>query len=206
VRPAVIVRAYTPADHAEAVGVLARGMRDNPQHLAAFGDDPERRRRCLARLFDAMLRVTPQQPHCAIADGVMVGVIGALPPGRCQPSMRERLRLFPAVAALGPSAARRVVSWTGRWADADIEEPHVHLGPVAVDLHLQGRGIGSRMMEAHCADVDAQGATAYLETDRPENVRFYERSGYEVIGEADVIGVHNWYMRRPPAASSATTM
>jgi hypothetical protein len=34
-----------------AVGMLARGMRDNPLHVAAYGDDPERRLRCHARMM-----------------------------------------------------------------------------------------------------------------------------------------------------------
>ena len=32
---------------------------------------------------------------------------------------------------------------------------------------------------------------AYLETDKRENVAFYERFGFEVVGEHKVLGVHN---------------
>ena len=53
----------------------------------------------------------------------------------------------------------------GTWAKHDPEEPHWHLGPVAVDAHL--------------------------ETDRPENVSFYERFGFEIVGEQEVLGVPN---------------
>jgi hypothetical protein len=53
-------------------------------------------------------------------------------------------------------------------------------------------------MREHCQRLDADGLVGYLETDKPENVRFYERSGYEVIGEAAVVGVPNWFMRRAP--------
>ena len=45
--------------------------------------------------------------------------------------------------------------------------------------------------------MDSAGALAYLETDKPENVRFYERFGFEVVTEDDVVGVHNWFMTRP---------
>jgi predicted N-acetyltransferase YhbS len=83
------------------------------------------------------------------------------------------------------------------WAKRDPDEPHVHLGPVAVDVHLQGQGIGSLMMEQHCRQLDAAGEVGYLETDKLENVRFYERFGFEVVGEAPVIDVPNWFMRRP---------
>ena len=67
---------------------------------------------------------------------------------------------------------------------------------MAVDAHLQGMGIGSKLMRVFCAKMDAAGEDAYLETDKPENVRFYERFGYEVIGEERVLEVQNWFMRR----------
>ena len=70
------------------------------------------------------------------------------------------------------------------------------LGPVAVDTHLQGTGIGSGLMRAFCGRMDAAGEVAYLETDKPINVRFYERFGFEVAGEEEVLGVPNWFMTR----------
>ena len=72
---------------------------------------------------------------------------------------------------------------------------------VAVDAGLQGLGIGSRLLERYCAQVDAAGEAAYLETDKPINVRFYERFGFEVIGEQDVLGTRNWFMRRAPRSA-----
>jgi hypothetical protein len=51
-------------------------------------------------------------------------------------------------------------------------------------------------MEVFCARVDAAGEVAYLETDKLVNVRFYERFGFEVIGEQEVLRVPNWFMRR----------
>jgi predicted N-acetyltransferase YhbS len=76
--------------------------------------------------------------------------------------------------------------------------PHSHLGPLAVDTHLQGQGIGSRIMEEYCRRLDATGVLGYLETDKPENVPFYERFGYATVEHADVLGVPNWFMRRAP--------
>ena len=67
-----------------------------------------------------------------------------------------------------------------------------------ISAHLQGMGIGSALLREFCAKMDASGETAYLETDKPENVRFYERFGFEVIGEEYVLGVPNWFMTRRP--------
>jgi len=68
---------------------------------------------------------------------------------------------------------------------------------VAVDRPLQGRGIGSAMLEEVCARIDRTGGLLYLEADKPENVRFYQKYGFQTIVEAPVLGVRNWFMQRP---------
>ena len=184
---------------AAAVAVLARGMRDNPNHVAIFGPDPAGRVRALERGFATYFRViTAQEPLCARLDGVVVGVAGALPPGRCRLSAAQKLRLFPSMAGLSIRDMWRASRVSGAWARRDPDEPHSHLGPVAVDEGLKGRGIGSRLMEAYCRHVDEANLAAYLETETPRNVRFYERFGFEVLDRAEVLGNPNWFMWRSP--------
>lgn len=186
-----------PGEAAAAVGVLARGMRDNPLHVAVFGPDPDRRVRLLTRIFTPLLEAAqPGAPLCARLDRELVGVTGVAPPGTCQPSFVQQVRFLPALVACGPRTAARAGRWLRAWSDRDPDEPHVHLGPLAVDTHLQGRGVGSKLLAEHCLRLDAAGQTGYLETDRPENVPLYERNGYEVVDEARVLDVPNWFMRR----------
>jgi len=84
----------------------------------------------------------------------------------------------------------------------DPSEPHVHLGPIGVEPALQGHGIGSQMLAVYCEQLDLTGDAGYLETDKPENVRLYERFGFEVRSHAFVLGVQNWFMWRPPTRHS----
>jgi len=185
----------------EAVDVLARGMRDNPLQVAAYGDDPARRLRCHAILCRSLFRAFPaQQPICALRDGTLMGVTGVFPVGTCQPTALQSGRLLPSMVALGPRTAARAGRWFSTWAKHDLNEPHVHLGPLAVDAHLQGQGFGSLIMQEHCRRLDGPGEVGYLETDKSENVRFYERFGFEVIGETPVLGVTSWFMRRAARA------
>jgi ribosomal protein S18 acetylase RimI-like enzyme len=187
-----------PADVPAAVGVLARGMRDNPIHVAAFGPDPERRERMLARMFRSLWRHWDQREAlCAKRDGELVGVCGRLGPGACRLSPLQGLRMVPVLATGGPGTVVRTLRWVSAWDKRDPAERHEHLGPVAVDRHLQGLGIGTAMLSAHVEDLDLQRITGWLETDKPENVRLYERFGYTVEEQAEVLGVPNWFMRRP---------
>lgn len=78
----------------------------------------------------------------------------------------------------------------------DPRERHQHVELVVVEAGLQGMGIGSRMMEELCREMDALPDMAHLETDTEADVRFYERYGFEVTGEARVLGARNWYMQR----------
>src|SRR3954449_10812852 len=87
----------------EAVGVLARGMRDNPIHVAAFGPDPERRGRILLRMFGDLFRVLEgYRAVCARRDGAIVGVAGRADDGACMPDLLQKLRLAPALLSLRP--------------------------------------------------------------------------------------------------------
>jgi ribosomal protein S18 acetylase RimI-like enzyme len=192
------IGAIGEAEIEEVLDVVSRGMRDNPQHVAAFGEDPATRRRRFRALMAAAFSASDFS-HALVArreDGVIVGVCGMLPPGNCRPDLRRGLRLLPALLSIGPRAAGRLMRWMGAWQRHDPKERHWHLGPLAVDAHLQGEGVGSRMMRVFCARMDAAGEDAYLETDKPINVRFYERFGFEVVGEEDVLGVPNWFMLR----------
>jgi ribosomal protein S18 acetylase RimI-like enzyme len=193
------VGALDPSGMEEAIGVVVRGMRDNLTHVAAFGEDPERRLWSLRRFFGAAFAVMGLHEHMMVArgeDGRIVGVMGMMPPGDCLPGPRERFRVLPALLRNGPRAAGRTMRWLEVWSRRDPEERHWHLGPLAVDTHLQGRGAGGRLMQVFCAQMDAARSDAYLETDEEIDVRFYERYGFEIVGEEEVLGVKNWFMFR----------
>ena len=146
----------------EALGVISRGMRDNPIHIAAFGNDPERRKKSLHRFFGAAFAVMGLQEHMLVArseDGVIVGVMGMMPPGDCLPGPGQQLRMLPTLLRNGPGAAGRTMRWLGAWGKRDPDERHWHFGPLAVDARLQGRGIGSKLLRVFCARMDAAGKT-----------------------------------------------
>jgi ribosomal protein S18 acetylase RimI-like enzyme len=64
--------------------------------------------------------------------------------------------------------------------------PHWHLGKVGVDPAYRRMGLGSRLMAYRLSMCDAQGLSAYLESSNRENLSFYERLGFEVLGEIQV--------------------
>ena len=195
------VRQLQREELVDAARLVGRGMSDNPANVRAFGmQDTEHRSRVLARFFVPVLQGLFLRGSIlgALGDDTLVGVCGMARPGLCQPAFLEKLRVLPAVAfGNSPGTPLRLLRWAGEWARRDPPQSHWHLGPVAVDPHWRGQGIGTAMVRAFCAIVDACGSLSYLETDKSENVRFYQKFGFEVVAEADILGVANWFMSRP---------
>jgi len=85
----------------------------------------------------------------------------------------------------------------GEWARRDPPIAHWHLGPVAVAASARRGGVGGALVSAFCTRVDAAGGVAYLETDKRENIHFYERHGFSVTAEGEVLNITSWFMTRP---------
>jgi ribosomal protein S18 acetylase RimI-like enzyme len=203
------VRDLPHAEFDSAARLLARSMRDNPVNARAFGPDQERRSRALAAFFRPALEGARRRAVVlgAFRDNALIGVAVAARPRQCQPTPFEKLRILPAVLFQAPvGTTARVLHWVGEWARVDPPEPHWHLGPIAVDPTAQGQGVGGAMLRALCALADDDSKFAYLETDKPENVRIYERFGFAVTAERKVLGQPNWFMvrggSRAPSGSS----
>lgn len=202
-----------------AAGVAARGMRDNPNSVALFGNDPVRRVRALEPMFQLVLLSLQRPGLVARRNGAIVGIATLAPPDRCffrqtmdrnktiriaGKSLRFAIPSVPGqlllpLLALGPGALSRISALGEAGMRHDPRERHQHVELVVVEAALQGMGIGGRMMEELCRHMDQIPDIAHLETDKEENVRFYERFGFEVTGEARVLGVRNWYMHRVPS-------
>lgn len=68
-------------------------------------------------------------------------------------------------------------------AEHHPSEPHWYLPLIAVDPNWGGRGLGTLLMKYALQRCDEEGIAAYLESSNPENVPFYQRHGFKVIGE-----------------------
>jgi GNAT superfamily N-acetyltransferase len=197
----ITITLMSPQQMPEAGRVLGAAFSSSPLERAVRGTIDERQRRGLVVAYTATCRL-PGQVRIALGDHRVAGVIRWVESPRCQLRLREKLAMAPtAITAFGrnlPNAMR----WVAAWSKRDPLEPHVHLGPIGVTPELQGRGIGSRMLSVYCEELDLAGDPGYLETDKPENVRLYERFGFEVQDEAELLGVPNWFMWRAPTQPS----
>ena len=84
-----------------------------------------------------------------------------------------------------------------------MERPHAYLWFLGVAPAAQGHGVGSALLRAAAARLDAAGTPAYLETGTTRNVALYERHGFKVLSEhrARADAPPMWSMWREPAAA-----
>ena len=77
---------------------------------------------------------------------------------------------------------------------------HWYLYVLGVEPSLQGNGHGSYLMKDKLEDIDQQGISAYLETSLERNIKFYEKHGFHLIKEGNILetGVYQYFMLREP--------
>jgi predicted N-acetyltransferase YhbS len=188
---------FEQKDSSAAAHVLSLAMVSCLIHVAVFGSQDEEVRRVQQLMFDRMLRHRPGLVYLARHDDRIVGVMRL---HECQGGAAAEP--LDDEAALQDTESRAAY-WQAVWDYHDPREPHWHLGPVGVLPELQGSGIGTALMRRFCQEVDARGAAAFLETDQPGNVRFYQGFGFQLVEEVDIFGVRNYFMWRLPISDRA---
>lgn len=127
-----------------------------------------------------------------------------LPPGAAPRSTLRELR----VTALCASALVRgrnrlkALAILNEMDKQHPSEPHWYLAAIGVDPLFQGRGIGTALLRTRLDVCDRTGLPAYLETQKPENVPYYERFGFTVRHTVAKQGCPTlWAMWRDPPVS-----
>jgi ribosomal protein S18 acetylase RimI-like enzyme len=187
-------------DELPAAGaLLGRAYRDNPFMVAFIGDNADDRLTAMEVIHGTRVSALNPPAIAAHRDGTLVGVCGFDAPGAPPLPPEAMQQMMLALSSLGPHILPNMQVALAEFGKRAPAERHWHLGPVGVHVDAQGKGIGSLMMTEFCARMDAVGDLAFLETDLPQNVRLYEKFGFETIEEAEVLGVPGWFMVRRPS-------
>jgi len=191
----VNIREMKKADVPQLLEALGKAFATTPGWLAVFRDDPVIARRIQIG-FEVVFKYLPVNIFIAELDGRVVGGmwIAKWPACQAHPSLKMGISMVVKFGGLGPLI--RTVKWLVAWGKHDPPKPHWHLKGLGVAPDFQGKGIGSQMVKFYYDIVDRDMIEAYLETG-PDNVRFYERFGFKVVGEEIINGSKNCYMLRP---------
>lgn len=156
------------------------------------------------KFFDAVVRdmLHPQRDVWVADDGgVMKGAAIWLSPGLKAfdfPWWRELFYTPLFLSIAGGAGLKRAQELGARLTACHPAVPHAHLQFLGVSSEAQGQGIGSALLKATLAPLDASGTVGYLEASTERNVALYARHGFEVTNEFDLPGLHFWCMTRMP--------
>jgi ribosomal protein S18 acetylase RimI-like enzyme len=179
--------------------VIGQAFADNPNSLAIGGGD----RATAQRVMRGGARIAKFGRSCShglVAErgDQIVGALNAARWPRCQLGAWDKVKSAPVMVRVMGTALPRAMKLAGVWTKHDPKEPHWHIGPIGVLPASQGQGIGKALLGSFLETVDEDGSMAYLETDVDRNVSLYEEFGFHVLGQMDILGVNNRFMRRAP--------
>jgi GNAT superfamily N-acetyltransferase len=180
----------------EIVSVLSDAFQDYPVMRYVLGPDvpavgaPYKvRLHRLVQLF-ASARAYRGEPMMGVRDdsgALAAAAVMSLP--RSSNPLPAFIALRESVwAELGAEARSRYDAYLAAANFFAASGPHHHLNMIGVRKARQRLGLARELLEAvhKVASDDLQSTGVSLTTERPENLPFYERFGYEVVGHARV--------------------
>lgn len=188
----------------QAASVLAASFFDYPMFTFYF-PETQRRERYLSWYLGNVL-------NCAVRYGEVYstpeisGVLFYLPPGHTRITLWENIRngfLFTPIVMglLNYQRSMACEDFVGKVHETIMNgRPHYYLWGLAVDPAQKKTGIGSALMQLLLSRADAETKPVYLETHDENNVRYYQRMGFQLAG-TEVIPKYNlpiWCMVREP--------
>jgi GNAT superfamily N-acetyltransferase len=191
-------------DEAAVLGeVLADAFAEDPVFAWLIPPEVRSREDRLRTFFTSMSRgYLRQGKPCYVTSDASAAALWAAPGSWSMPLSQITLEAAPSGLAFRGRLLRalRTQQQIERLHAAQ-SRPHWYLGYLGTRHDRQGQGLGTQMLRAVLARLDAQGVPAYLESSNERNVPLYERNGFRVVGELQALG-HGptiWRMWREPS-------
>jgi GNAT superfamily N-acetyltransferase len=175
------VRKAAAADLPAVVETLSAAFQEDP-FMSWWIPDPQRRSEILPRCFELIVDITHPHDELYTTDPLPVATAVWVPPGR-QPAGEQAQEVVGWYLDVAEETADRLVAALELMDAAHPAEPHAYLFLLGARPNWQGRGLGSALLHAVLDRCDTDGTPAYLEATSTDNVRLYQRHGFELTGE-----------------------
>ena len=186
--------------YSESAAIIARAFENEPTVCAILRADPAVRTKRLASVFSIMMHTVEPRGWIlqASKDDKPCGAAFMHPPGTYPIPVLSQLQI------ISKAVMRHGFQGLGRWIQLlnayekqhPKQLPHYYLELLGVLPEQQGRGIGSAMLRELVRRADTDEVGCYLETADPRNLPLYERFGFCIQAEENIIGVRVWFMWR----------
>jgi GNAT superfamily N-acetyltransferase len=192
-------KAVGPADTASLTNVLARAFFDDPVMRWAIPSNM-RRARIDRALFEVFVRAYQRLGETYTAANGSGAALWA-PPGTQAVPDDEAVAFAAQLEEIAGADAPRLFELIELMDERHPQAPVYYLQLLGVDPNLQGRGIGSGLLDAVLAGADREGVPAYLEATSVRNAKLYGKHGFIATGTVTLPGGPAFYpMWREPEA------
>jgi ribosomal protein S18 acetylase RimI-like enzyme len=180
------IRMANFADSDRLVLSLVRAFDADPLVNWVLRQDSKR-----SQAFDLYFRttlcvITMPRGEVFVTDDCVGGALW-LPSDKAEIGLAQQLSLLPdMIRAVRPRGVKRLMGVLDAMNKAHPHERHYYLQFIGVEPAHQGRGLGSALMQPMLARCDREACGAYVENTQEENIAFYERLGFAVIGKLDL--------------------
>ncbi len=190
----------------EAAQVLGQAFLNDPAWLRLFeGPDEKERNRRMTRVFAASLAACLRtgSPLEVRDEGRLLAAATIYPPKAYPPPMSQQLTMLARSVWHGGLLAR--ITWVILRRSLDMlgeiskEHPagaHYYLEYIGVVPGFQGQGIGTCLCKALLHKADQEQMGCYLETANPRAIPLYQRLGFRMLREREILAVPMWFMWR----------
>lgn len=196
----IAIRRAETRDVEAAIAVLGDAFEHDPLMMHVFQDNPGGVRAGVMRFFSILLRVRLALDMPAFVlegDGQVRGAVMGYDTSR--PAWPAALTAeMHALEADIPGFATRMADYEKVCDAHQPGEAHYYLGVIGVDPTLQGKGAGKALLEAFCrpSQADPKSDGVYLDTSNTRSLEFYDKNGFERMGEGMLGDVRLWCVFR----------
>jgi ribosomal protein S18 acetylase RimI-like enzyme len=189
----------------EAAEVLTRALLPYPtMRWVCRSERPgfEQRLRAVYRVAIAMQRIEAQPTPAVLDAGSLVAVAVVHDANRKLTPRSALVGFLGSLLSPARSSMGRGHHYETQIARLRPPEPHHFLSVIGVLPELQRRGYARLLMDAiHArADRDPTSSGVCLDTCDADNRAYYERFGYQIIGECRTGPLRQWILFRPAAS------
>lgn len=193
----------TKEDIPQAVECLKDAFKDDPLWAEVFKNDPDKNK-ALSGFFTCPLLYGMKYGKAYATSPEVEGVAVWVPGKHANMTMWGMLRCgaLPYGAKMGKETVRSLSIMTKQLGVARKRlmknKPYIYLTIIGISSLAQGKGLGSKIMDTIKEECTGKGSNIYLETEKEENVSFYEKHGFVVLEKImlNKINLPMWLMER----------
>jgi ribosomal protein S18 acetylase RimI-like enzyme len=192
-------------EHVKIAGEMAaRAYFDDPVN-SNFFPDVEKRKKNFHYMWDVSIRSCVLYGETYAPTSNIEGIAGWIYHEKFRDSIWRDIRsgaitLIFKASGLKLKQLRKYYFLTAKMHRSNVNFPHWELSQLAVDPEHQGKGYASKLLKPMLARIDQEELPCYLNTQKENNVSFYQNFGFELIDSKTLEGtdMRAWALLRNP--------